>query len=114
MASKAVTENAVLSVMQWNKKHYQASLTDGQHLELVVDMFNVQVMHAGRTIAKVTFQPLSSLNNLEMQPVYKLAAFQDGEGESLHGCQPLLLETVVAIYAYYTNGSIRLWRQAVK
>jgi len=104
MASKAVTKNAVLSVMQWNKKHYQASL--------VVDMFNVQVTHAGRPIAKVTFQPLSSLNNLEMQPVYKLAAFQDGEGENLHGCQPLL-ETVVAIYAYYTNGSIRSWRQKV-
>ncbi|AKR42597.1 hypothetical protein [Methylophilus sp. TWE2] len=113
MASKAVTENAVLSVMQWNKKHYQASLMDGQHLELVVDMFNVQVMHAGRPVAKATFQPLSSLNNLEMQPVYKLAAFQDDEGENLHGCQPLL-ETVFAVYAYYTNGSIRPWRQAVK
>lgn len=112
MASKAVTENAVLSVMQWNKKHYQVSLTDGQHLELVVDMFNVQVTHADRPIAKATFQPLSSLNNLEMQPVYKLAAFQDGEGENLHGCQPLL-ETVVAIYAYYTNGNIRSWRQKV-
>jgi len=113
MASKAVTENAVLSVMQWNKKHYQASLMDGQHLELVVDMFNVQVMHAGRPVAKATFQPLSSLNNLEMQPVYRLAAFQDNEGENLHGCQPLL-ETVFAVYAYYTNGSIRPWRQAVK
>lgn len=113
MASMAVTEYEVLSVMQWNKKHYQASLTGGQYLELVVDMFNVQVMHAGRPVAKATFQPLSSLNNLEMQPVYRLAAFQDGDGENLHGCQPLL-EAVVAIYAHYTNGSIRSWRQAVK
>lgn len=111
MTLMAVTENAVLSVMQWNKKHYQASLADGQHLELVVDMFNVQVIHAGRPVAKATFQPLSSLNNLEMQPVYRLAAFQNDRGEHLHGCLPLL-ETLFSIYAYYTNGSIRPWRQA--
>jgi hypothetical protein len=104
-----VPENGVLSVSQLNKKHYQASLVGGQRLELaVVDMFNVHVLDADKPLARATFQPLSSLNNLEMQPVYKLAAFQDGEGAELHGCQSLL-EAVVAIYAYYTNGAIRPW-----
>ena len=107
-------QHAVLSVVQLNKKHYQLSLPGGQSLELaVVDMFNVRVMHAGKPVAQATFQPLSSLNNLEMPPLYKMVTFQDGEGEKLHGCQSLL-EAVVAVYAYYTNGSIRPWRQAVK
>lgn len=109
-----IPEDVVLSVAQLNKKHYQLSLAAGQRLELaVVDMFNVHVLDAGKPVARATFQPLSSLNNLEMQPVYKLTAFQDGEGKRLHGCQSLL-EAVIAIYAYYTNGAIRPWRQALK
>lgn len=109
-----VQEEVVLSVAQLNKKHYQLFLAAGQCLELaVVDMFNVHVLEGGKPLARATFQPLSSLNNLEMQPVYKLVTFQNGDGERLHGCLSLL-ETVVAIYAYYTNGSIRSWREALK
>lgn len=114
MASMAISGSTVVSVEQRNKKHYQLSLTNGQQLELaVVDMFNVHVMHAGKSVACATFQPLSSLNNIEMQPMYRMVAFEDGEGGTLDSWLPLL-ESVFAVYAYYTNGTIRPWRQALK
>lgn len=113
MTSMAGTENAVLSVEQLDKKHYQLALTDGQQLELAVDMFNVQVKQAGLSLACATFQPLSSLNNLEMQPMYRMVSFQGMVDAKLDRCEQLL-ESVFAVYAYYTNGSIRPWRQALK
>jgi hypothetical protein len=114
MTSNTMAGNAVLSVAQLNKKQYQLALMDGQQLELaVVDMFNVHVRQAGRSLACATFQPLSSLNNLEMQPVYRMVSFQAMADSRLDRCQHLL-ESVFAVYAYYTNGSIRPWRHRLK
>jgi hypothetical protein len=114
MTSGAIAGNAVLSVEQLNKKHYQLALADGQQLELAVEnMFNVHVKQAGLSLACATFQPLSSLNNLEMQPMYRMVSFETMAGARLGSCEQLL-ESVCAVYAYYTNGSIRPWRQALK
>lgn len=114
MTSNTMAVNAVLSVAQLNKKQYQLALMDGQQLELaVVDMFNVYVRQSGRSLACATFQPLSSLNNLEMQPMYRMVSFQAMVDSKLDSCEQLL-ESVFAVYAYYTNGSIRPWRHRLK
>jgi hypothetical protein len=106
--------SAVKSVVQQNKKHYALTLHDGQALQLkVADMFNVHVLQQGHPLACVHFQPLSSLNNIEMQPIYRVASLRTAAGEDAQ-LSAELLECVFAVYRYYTNGSIRPWRYAVK
>jgi len=106
--------SVVNSVTQHNKKQYALSLPGGQTLELkVADMFNVQLLQQGILLACVHFQPLSSLNNIEMQPLYRVASLRTAAGEDTQ-LSAELLACVFAVYRYYTNGSIRPWRQAVK
>jgi hypothetical protein len=105
---------AVKSVVQQNKKHYALTLCGGQALELrVTDMFNVHLLQQDHPLACVHFQPLSSLNNIEMQPIYRVASLRTATGEDTQ-LSAELLECVFAVYRYYTNGSIRPWRNAVK
>lgn len=100
----------IRSIESFSKKHYQLRLSDGQCLSLMIaDMFSVNVTLDGEAITQVRFQPLSSLNNLEMQPVYRISYYQAASG----GWQPLaqaLLDTMVDVYAAYTQGSIKPWR----
>lgn len=105
---------AVQSVTQHHKKQYFLSLHDGSLLQLqVVDMFNVHILQQGRSLVCVHFQPLSSLNNIEMQPIYRIASLRNAAGEDVR-LSEALLECVLAVYRYYTNGSIRPWRPTVK
>jgi hypothetical protein len=106
--------SAVKSVTQQNKKQYALTLHDGQALQLqVTDMFNVHLLQQDHPLACVHFQPLSSLNNIEMQPMYRVASLRTSTGEDVQ-LSGELLECVFAVYRYYTNGSIRPWRNAVK
>jgi len=106
--------SAVKSVAQQNKKHYALTMHDGQALQLkVADMFNVHLLQQDHPLACVHFQPLSSLNNIEMQPIYRVASLRTATGEDTQ-LSAELLECVFAVYRYYTNGSIRPWRNAVK
>lgn len=77
----------------------------------IADMFTVQVMHVGEQVAKVHFQPLSSLNNLEMPPVYRVAEYQSPVG-ALGAQADALLDAILAVYAFYTRGQIRRGKQA--
>jgi len=104
---------AVASMTQHNKKLYGVTLRDGQSLLLAVeDMFTVQLMQRRRVMLQVRFQPLSSLNNLEMSPMYRVTDVIMDEG-----INPLLgdalLTCVFAVYQYYTQGSIHPWRPGV-
>lgn len=99
---------------QRNKKDYQLTLHDGQQLELAVtDMFSVAVFRQGQALLHIRFKPLSSLNNLEMQPVYRVASLlvaDDLQG----GYWQEWLECMLTVYRYYTRGSIHPWRPALK
>jgi|GEM_PF-463103 hypothetical protein len=106
--------SAVKSVTQQTKKHYALTMHDDQALQLqVTDMFNVQLLQQDQPLVCVHFQPLSSLNNIEMQPMYRVASLRTATGEDTQ-LSTELLECVFAVYRYYTNGSIRPWRSAVK
>lgn len=95
-----------------NKKHYLLSLSDGQTLQLSIsDMFSVKVMQVEAEIAWLHFQPLSSLNNIEMQPLYRITDYRATGGVfSILGDS--LLDAVLSVYAVYTRGIIRPWRAA--
>lgn len=93
-----------------NKKHYLLCLTDGQMLQLSIsDMFSVKVMHAEAEIAYVHFQPLSSLNNIEMPPLYRITNYRAPNG-IFSILSDSLLDSILSVYAVYTRGIIRPWR----
>lgn len=102
------TQNVtVVSMVQLNKRHYQLWFGDAQYLQLRIEgMFEVLVTHGVTEVARIHFQPLSSLNNLEMQPVYRVAAYQVSR-ELVADMASGLLESALAIYAYYTQGMIK-------
>lgn len=100
-------------IEQLNKKHYLLWLSDGQSMQLsITDMFNVKVMQAEQEIASVNFQPLSSLNNIEMSPLYRIHDYQPPIGVfSL--LADGLLNAILSVYAFYTHGIIKPWRAGV-
>lgn len=95
-----------------NKKQYVLWLSDGQAMQLsITDMFSVNVMQKNTHIAYVHFQPLSSLNNIEMQPIYRITNYQSPVGV-FSAMTEGLLHTILNVYAFYTHGIIRPWRPA--
>lgn len=110
MRVQAVDEVRVACMWQLNKRDYQCWLSDDRCLKLrVADMFSVVLTEAAVEVARITFQPLSSLNNMEMPPVYRVAFYQAPQGE-LSALARTLLESMLSVYAFYTNGTIRPWR----
>lgn len=93
-----------------NKRHYLLWLSDGQSMQLsIADMFNVKVMLSGQEVASAHFQPLSSLNNIEMPPLYRINDYQAPSGVfSL--LADGLLNAILSVYASYTHGIIKPWR----
>jgi hypothetical protein len=105
--------NLIVShIERCNKKHYLLWLSDGQSMRLLIaDMFNVKVMQADQEIAAAHFQPLSSLNNIEMQPLYRINHYQAPTGVfSL--LTDGLLNAILSVYAFYTHGIIKPWQAA--
>jgi hypothetical protein len=100
----------ISNIERLNKKQYLLWLSDGQSMQLsITDMFSVKVMQEGRDVAYVHFQPLSSLNNIEMQPIYRITDYQAPSG-ILSVLTEGLLQAVLSVYAFYTHGIIRPWR----
>jgi hypothetical protein len=95
-----------------NKRHYLLWLSNGQSMQLsITDMFNVKVMLADQEVAAVHFQPLSSLNNIEMPPLYRINNYSAPTGVfSL--LSDGLLNAILSVYAFYTHGIIKPWRSA--
>lgn len=113
MTDTGKLNTGVEQMTQHNKKLYGVTLRDGQSLQLAVqDMFTVQLIQHSRVLLNVRFQPLSSLNNLEIQPVYRVADMQMDKQINPELEEELLM-CVFAVYRYYTRGSIRPWRSRV-
>ncbi|SDK80538.1 hypothetical protein SAMN05192566_2496 [Methylophilus rhizosphaerae] len=101
---------AISDIEQLNKKQYRLRLNDGQVMQLSISgMFSLHVMQAEREIAQVILQPLSSLNNPEIQPIYRVTNYQAPTGD-LSLLAEALLDAMLRIYAWYTRGSIRPFR----
>ncbi|KQT38176.1 MULTISPECIES: hypothetical protein [unclassified Methylophilus] len=95
-----------------NKRHYLLWLSDGQSLQLsITDMFNVKVMLADQEVASVHFQPLSSLNNIEMPPLYRINDYRAPAGVFALLADGFL-NAILSVYAFYTHGIIKPWRAA--
>ena len=101
-------------MMQQNKKLYSVLLQDGQSLVLSVEnMFTVQLRQQNRILLNVRFQPLSSLNNLEIQPMYRMADILMDDALD-HVLADALLACIFTVYQCYTGGSIHPWLPCVK
>jgi hypothetical protein len=107
-----MSQLTISHIERLNKRHYLLWLSDGQSMQLsITDMFNVKVMHAGEQIAAAHFQPLSSLNNIEMPPLYRINDYQAPAGVfSL--LADSFLQAILSVYAFYTHGIIKPWRAA--
>lgn len=93
-----------------NKRHYLLWLSDGQSMQLsITDMFNVKVMLADQEVASAHFQPLSSLNNIEMPPLYRINDYQAPSGVFALMADSFL-NAILSVYAFYTHGIIKPWR----
>jgi hypothetical protein len=97
----------VASMERLNKKQYLLHLNDGQVMQLsITDMFSISIVQEDKGIAHIRFQPLSSLNNIEMQPIYRITDYHAPAG-ILASLSEGFLDVMVTVYAFYTQGSIR-------
>lgn len=98
----------VLHVHAINKKDQQLHLSGGQVIGLSVErMFEVGMYLDQQEIGRIRFEALSSLNNPEISPLYKL--------HTCHADHPLLkrnfkeiMQVALDLFRQYTNGRIRL------
>ncbi len=110
---QANVEVSVSCMWQLNKRDYQVWLTDGRSLLLrVVGMFDIVVTQDQHEVARIGFQPLSSLNNIEMPPVYRIASYHALQ-HAQSAIARTLLECMLCVYRFYTNGSIKPLRDVV-
>ncbi len=105
-----MTMLTIRDVEPLNKKQYLLRLSDGQEMRLYINaMFSAHVTQAEQEVAGVDFAPLSSLNNLELQPVYRVADYRMSAKISPALAQELL-DAMTGVYASYTGGRVRPFR----
>ena len=80
---------------------------DALHDVLVLHLVGVD--QAEQEVAGVDFAPLSSLNNLELQPVYRVADYRMSAKISPALAQELL-DAMTGVCASYTGGRVRPFR----
>lgn len=106
-------EVSVSSMRQLNKRDYQVWLTDGRSLLLrVVGMFDIVVTQDQHEVARIGFQPLTSLNNIETPPIYRVASYHALQHAQTAAARTML-ECMLCVFRFYTNGSIKPLRDGV-
>ena len=91
-----------------SKKRRILFLGDGTRVDIhVASMFDVELQQEGQVIGRLSFSALSSLNNLEMNPLYLLH-------EATITAEPMLTEAntlflaAIQFFREYTNGKFRI------
>ncbi|SNR80289.1 hypothetical protein SAMN05192560_1168 [Methylobacillus rhizosphaerae] len=96
----------ILNIQPLNKRDQRITLENGSIIDISVrQIFNVNFYQEDAVIGHVTFESLSSLNNLELQPVYKLKE-ESLTHPALSTDATQLREAAITLYRTYTNGKI--------
>ncbi|WP_334107900.1 hypothetical protein [Methylobacillus sp.] len=89
-----------------NKRDQRITLDSGVVLNISVEqIFLVNFYLDGTEVGHLKFESLSSLNNLEMRPIYKING-ESFEHPALAADAEQLREAAIALYQSYTNGKI--------
>lgn len=97
---------SILYVEALNKRDQRLFLATGAVLELTVEnMHEVALYQGPHKVGRLRFEALSSLNNIEISPLYQLreATLDDG----LRADAAAIHRAAVALFKAYTNGRIR-------
>lgn len=96
----------ILHIEALNKRDQRLHLDSGAVVDLTVENMHEVAMYRGEEkIGRLRFEALSSLNNIEISPLYHLyeATLQDAFG--LHA--QAINRAGVALFLAYTNGRVR-------
>lgn len=89
-----------------NKKTQNLILDSGQQLSVVIDtMFSLKVYESDVCVADMVFQPLSSLNNPDLSPTYKITKADFGN-EVILEHSDVIRKIAIDFFSTYTNGRI--------
>jgi len=97
-----------MQVVTVTKKDQDLLFASGNTLRISVErMFEVGIYEGVAEVARIRFEALSSLNNLELPPLYRLSA------ASISAAMPKEQladagRAAIALFQYYTNGSVRV------
>lgn len=96
-----------IQIIPINKKCQDMILSSGQRLQLVIEtMFNVKIYDDRICVINMKFHPLTSLNNPELSPRYKMISSAI-ETELIHGSHQDISKIAMDFFCVYTGGSIQ-------
>ena len=96
----------ILHIETLNKRDQRIHLDSGAVVDITVEhMHEVAMYHGEEKIGRLKFEALSSLNNIEISPLYHLyeATLQAAFGAQMQDIN----RAGVALFQSYTNGRIR-------
>lgn len=99
---------AIAHTYHITKKAYRVELDSGEKVELLVEnMHEIALRHEQHEIGRLKFAALSSLNNIDISPLYSLyqASF---DSRQLQAAATELQLAAVELFRAYTNGRIRV------
>lgn len=96
----------IVEIHPINKRDQRITLDNGIVLNISVEqIFRVNFYLDDAEVGHLKFESLSSLNNLEMRPIYKING-ESFEHPALAADAGQLREAAIALYQSYTNGRI--------
>lgn len=96
----------IVEIHPINKRDQRITLDNGIVLNISVEqIFRVNFYLANTEVGHLKFESLSSLNNLEMRPIYKING-ESFEHPALATDTEQLRDAAIALYQSYTNGKI--------
>lgn len=103
---------AILHLQQINKRDQLITLDTGDVLSMTVEkMFQVNVYLGDEVAGLLRFEALSTLNNIELSPIYKLIE-ESLDHPSIIQDAKEIRAAAIKLYKSYTNGAVRDIKQA--
>lgn len=101
----------IVEIHPINKRDQRITLDNGIVLNISVEqIFRVNFYLNDAEVGHLKFESLSSLNNLEMRPIYKING-ESFKHPALSADTEQLREAAIALYQSYTNGKILLSKE---
>lgn len=89
------------------KKVQRLELDNGNTIELRIEMQQVLIYHGENDIGRLSFSALSSLNNVEIRPLYHLDHYTFTQADFMQE-KHAVLTVAVELFKTYTNGRIKI------
>lgn len=98
----------IKQIHRMNKRVQMLELHDAQVIELRIDtMHATAILQDGEEIGRLTFQALSSLNNIDISPLYKVHSYVLKKG-SLVSEAEVICSCAIDHFRSFTNGRINV------